>query len=213
MEFISKCKYEEFFGLIESERDFSGYGEWEIPNGRVYFKEDGKDRWLISDEKPPDVGTIEIGRSPIYNYRGGGEDNLEDYRRDYYRAYGIVTETNYGQSRPKPIKTRETAILKAFNFPGGGIKVTLKDHNNPDRPPEQWEIEFMRILKAKLIPSTGGEKPRGGAPRYPENDWAKEQIKEGKSKKEIFYQWIQKRKEAGRKELDDAWDVFCKAIK
>jgi hypothetical protein len=63
---------------------------------------------------------------------------------------------------------------------------------------------------------TGHKKSKGGRPPFSENEWARQQMRDGRDKYEVRLEWLEKRSAAGRPKFPTpkmAEDAFRKAIK
>lgn len=79
----------------------------------------------------------------------------------------------------------------------------------------EYGKEWAEHLKKRTQDSTTPQKrvATPGRARYPENQWAREQIAAGVPYDEVFAEWKSRRRDAKRRPLDDYGESFKRAIR
>ena len=73
--------------------------------------------------------------------------------------------------------------------------------------------KFAEYLdESGYLVSNDRDKLRGGRPPYEENKWAQAQYSLGRSMNEVYLEWLDRRKKAGRAEPVNSFDSFKKVI-
>jgi hypothetical protein len=73
--------------------------------------------------------------------------------------------------------------------------------------------KFSQYLDASgYLVKSNGDKLIGGRPIYEENIWAQKEYELGRSKDEIYLEWLNRREKAGRSKLINPLDSFKKVI-